>query len=612
MAAAFAPTGRWQDDRYHRTTDAPVEKLDRDKVHVLHKMHMKIVYLQWIGVLALIYVGFVVGDFWTSAYFQWGPPVMTRDVNIDTRWKYWLLIGTIAYDRIAAMAGSYVVGNWRVNVIFNPNRTPLHDRDSYWKTMFILVTDHMVNWLRYSVMVVFIYAQVDFALAFAIPDILIGMFSSFWIVKRLDEKRRESECIQDPPAKIAPASPDKPLPREVTGWRLSPMAVTIWQWVNVAIFVVVFYFTGYFKSPYFTFGAPFPLFGRVFKSQAKYAGFIVFVFGDQLIASVHGAIVGPFVMSFVLNNSSPTAHATPRAARFIYLARKIFGWVRIVFLLSFTLSQFDFLVAMFFADFLVTLWMTHRALMNKDGSTEYGKTNLLATMPLSPLGITIATLVELTIIVIVALAQLKIYTLAYFHWPPPFIIFDTVIATAPLVWIVIVYSVVDRVIFTLTTEITYPYIANVITGCDPSGLPYDVGEMLMIMFMNDVTNWIRRVVGFNFLLSNFSLVLFQGTAEVAMSYIIIERYLGFKEKTIHALEREYVASIAGDTPAAPLEKEVAGGQRGAPLLGSPSLVGSRVLYPSKKRGQSRVEVMDRQAVLLCNLRAAGDSSSAFQ
>jgi hypothetical protein len=116
-------------------------------------------------------------------------------------------------------------------------------------------------------------------------------------------------------------------------------------------------------------------------------------------------------------------------------------------------------------------------------------------------------------------------------------LFDIVIYSGVSVAFIILYSVLDRVIYAFTTEITYPYIANVITGCDPDGLRYEFPDLILIIFMDSTSNWIRRIVGFNFLLSNIALVIFQAIADVVCSAVILEHYLEFKRRVNSARMR---------------------------------------------------------------------------
>jgi hypothetical protein len=325
---------------------------------------------------------------------------------------------------------------------------------------------------------------------------------------------------------------------DTAAFNISPVAMAVLQWVMLLAYVLVFYFTDFFKSGYFSFSTPFYIFGREFKNWRKLVGFIVFVFADSMIASTYASIVGPYIVTYVLNNSSNTVKYTTTGARFIYLGKKIYGWVRIVFMLGFANSKFMFLLAMFFGDFLITLWMTHRVVADRHGQTA--NKDRLATTPLSVIGVSIAVLVELTVVVIVLFAQINIHKLPYFNFPPPLTLFDTVVTGSVTVTFVILYTVFDRAIYTLTTEITAPYLANVVNQCDLEGLRYSPAELLFITVSNDLTNWLRRIVAFNFQLSNYSLVVFQGITDVALSEAIFERYtrhkvlLGEAQQTQHA------------------------------------------------------------------------------
>jgi hypothetical protein len=515
---SFDPYNDASKIKYLAQTDRP----DRDRVHIVPKMHVKIAFLQWVGFLALIYVGYIFGDFWHSQYFSFGPPVMTASVTIKSEWEYWLKIVLFAVDRLVMAAGIHVVTAWKERIVFSEARPP-HELQNYWLVMFVLLTDRVVNWMRYAVLVVFLYAQFDFALAMAIPDVLIACGTNVWSIMRYEKKHRE---CRRPQPQIQPQSPLKKLDNEDAAFNISPVAVTILQWIMVLAYVLVFYFTDFFASPYFYFSTPFVLFGRTFKNWRKLVGFLVFAFADSVIASMYSSIVGPYIVTYILNNSSVTVRYSTSGARFIYLGKRIFGWVRIVFMLSFTNSKFMFLLAMFLGDFMVTIFMTHRAVSRRHGLRA--QKDALAAMPLSALGVTIAVLFELTIVIVVFLAQLKIHKMPYFDFPPPLVLFEVIVTSRVDVVFVILYTVFDRAIYTLSTEITAPYLSNVLYPCDLNGMRYTVPELLLITFTNDFTNWVRRIVAFNFQLSNYSLVLFQGVTDVGLAEIIFKRYTDHK------------------------------------------------------------------------------------
>ena len=549
-------------ERHLKVTNDPhvvtePKKPDRDRIHIMSGMHMKVTWLEFLGVIMLIYVGYILGDFWDSSYFSVGPPVMTRDVNVDTQWKYWLLIAVIAWDRLFAFASSEIVGNWRINHVLNP-MSPEYTKISYSKAMFVLMVDHIVNFLRGAVMILFIYAQVDFAMAFAIPDIIIGIGASIRNIRNLEAKKRihkvakEKGCKPEDIQRLLPAGDmEHPPNKKLTGWQMSPMLLTFFQILELVLFVLVFYFIGYFDTPYFLFVGPFYLFGKTFQSTKKLWGFFVFVLIDAVFSTLHNAIAGPYILSFLLNNSSLHIQGTKGRAMFIYIGKKVIGWIRVIFMLNFILSKFPFLLATFISDFCVTWFMFHRSLMakkNKEHEKEtkeefkredtYSIVNYAAYKPLSPYYMTWVAIAWMVFVVIFSMAQLRIYKYPYFNWPPPLTVFETVITKGIICGFIIGYTIVDRAINTLASEIALPYIANVITGCDPEGLEYNPGELFAISFMYDATNWLRRMVAYNFVFSNISLVVFQGFTDVVVSWMIIVPYLRYKTESVEYLAAE--------------------------------------------------------------------------
>ena len=541
-------------------TVAEPKKPDRDRIHVMSNMHMKVTWMEFVGVLMLIYVGYILGDFWNSAYFDVGIPVMTRDVNIDKQWEYWLLISVIAWDRIFAFASGEIVGNWRVNHVMNP-LSPDYNDISYSKAMFVLMVDHIVNFLRGAVMILFIYAQVDFALAFAVPDILIGIFTTIRNIRKLEEKKRinrlakEKGCKPEDIQKLLPnGNMITPPSTKLTGWHMSPMVLTFFQILELLLFVLVFYFIGYFDTPYFKFTGSFFLFGKTFTKTSEMWGFFTFVLVDAVFSTLHNAIAGPYILSFLLNNSNLYIQGTKARAIFIYIGKKVIGWIRVIFMLNFILSKFPFLLASFISDFCVTWFIFHRSLNAKknrikekatnakiDREEAYNLANYASGRPLSPYYMTWIAIVWMIFVVIFALAQLQIYNYPYFDWPPPLKVFDTIVTSGIICGFIIGYTIVDRAINTLASEISLPYIANVVSGCDENGLEYDAVELFYICFMYDITGWMRRMVAYNFIFSNISLVIFQGFTDVVVSWIIVVRYLNYKTEAINyhaSLEKE--------------------------------------------------------------------------
>jgi len=545
-------------DPHRRNSDTdeeyiPVEpiKPDRNRIHLLSGMHMKVTLMEVFGVIMLIYVGYVLADFWGSAYFDVGIPVMTRDVNINKEWEYWLLISVIAWDRIFAFASSEVVGTWRINHVLNP-LAPDYENISYSKAMFVLMVDHTVNFLRGAVMILFVYAQVDFAMAFAIPDVLIGIFTTIRSIKKLNEKKRIHKLAKEKGCKpediqklIVKDDMEHPPSKKLTGWHISPMVLTFLQLLELLLFILVFYFIGYFDTPYFKFTGSVFLFGKTFKQNKKIWGFFGFVMVDAIFSTLHNAITGPYILSFLLNNSNLHIQGTKSRAKFIYIAKKVIGWVRVVFMLNFIMSSFRYLLATFVSDFSVTWFIFHRSLMSKKNKIKEKNTktkleredirnvsNYAASMPLSPYYMTWVAIAWMVFVVIFALAKLEIYKYPYFSWPPPLKVFDTFVTGGVLCGFLIGYTVVDRAINTLASEIALPYIANVVTGCDPEGLEYDSVELFYICFFYDTTSWLRRIVAYNFIFSNISLVIPQGITDVAVSWIIIVPYLKYKTEVL--------------------------------------------------------------------------------
>lgn len=518
--------------------------VDTHSLHMFRQMESKIAWLQIAGVFAIFFLGTVVVQFFDSRYFSFGYPVYVKDVLLDRPWAYQLNIMFIVWDRIFAFITSYYIGRWRIGVLFN-NQIELNEQVSYSKAMFVLLTNHVMTWLRYPVMVVFVYSQIDFALAYAIPDILLGVLAGHMSVTTMINtcERKPTDAKQ---TKETVAELNQQWYQTVWGVKLDMvLLISLCEYIQLVAYIMVFYGTGVLQSNYFQFHPPFAVFGRVFKQKEKYAFIIIFVFIDQILASLLNFIVGPYISTNVMNASSKFTDIRygVKGARFIYVSRKIFQWIRTMFVLNFTLSQFIFFFFIIIADTIITIWLTDRALANRENTYELTHPDVpkrkkttnrvlqyARELQISPLQIVLVVWIEMIVVILVMIFQFDIQDrLTYFNMPPPLTIFDVVMTSMSPIAFVFLYAFVDRIIFTLTTEITFPYISNVISACDPSeDYQYNYYELMFIMTANDITNWIRRIVGFNFLLSNVSLVIIEGGTDIILSWIILERYLRFK------------------------------------------------------------------------------------
>lgn len=558
--ADVLPKGTSHPDPYYMVNGQPGEdaRTGRETIHIFSRMHIVVAYLEFFSVLMLVFVGSVYVDFWDGSYFHLGPPVVTRDVVIRGEWKYWLLITVIAWDRVFAMASSKIVSSWRVNIVLN-EKSPEYKDVSYTKAMFVLCVDHAMNFLRGALMILFIYSQVDFALAFAIPDIVLGFTSTLYDIKRLQRTWADNCSRKDVRAVVVSNTMDKPLPKGVSEWQISPMVLTFLQLCEFTLFVVVFLVVGYFDSPYFEFHTPFVVFGHVFDSTVTLWMFVIFAFVDTLISTMYNFVTGAYVVSILLNPSCLDIQDTKSGATFIYISKKVIGWVRVIFMLNFILSKFVLLLAMFVADMIVSVFFFHRQLLRKSnalfvdagGNIDINKPrNLLGYMPISRYYLTVVSLIELFIVLAVTIPVLEMYNYPYFAWPPPLVVFDTVVVSGGVCAYLIVYTIIARVIDTLSSDITYPYIANVIGGCDPNGVHYDPAELVFVCLMYDSTNWLKRIVAFNFIYSNISLVLFQAIADIAVSWIILDRNLKYKKKMLELKNSESQARLISRVTAA--------------------------------------------------------------
>lgn len=526
----IVPRGGPGDERYtakKHATFSTDEGLDARDIHLFPNMHIIVTFVSILSLYALMFVGFVIGDFWGSTYFSVGVPVTTRDVDVTKKWEYWLLISIIVWDVFFEYMSNRVIGCWRVNVLINPGVTT-----SYSKSMFVLSVHHMVGFLRVAVMILFVTSQVGFALSYICPSLIIIAYTSTRSVMRRNAKYAAQKDDDD----VNQAKPDVYCPTAATSmWNVDPIVIICFELLEVALFTVVFAAVGYFNAPFFKFSAPFTLFGEEFTSNVQLWVAVLFVFLDTLLSTVYRSVVTPYITGVLENETSEYTQMDDAGATYVYVSNRAITWIRTIFMLNFILSKIPFLLAMFVADSIVTNILTHRQLMTldkfKSASEHRSPTyDTFTYKQLSLVRLTRISLIEMALVIIFGLAVIKIYKFDYFNWPPPLIIFDTLVASDAYCWYIIVYTVLDRIVNTLSSDIVLPYIVNTLEACDVRGHYYEPIDTFMIVFVFHISNWARRIVSYNFMYSSFSLVLFQALTDICVSYIIVRQYLYYKKK----------------------------------------------------------------------------------
>jgi hypothetical protein len=486
----------------------------RDHVHHFERVNDAICVSQIFALCILIVVGGIF-NFWDSKYFEMGTPVSVHQTVIKKKWHFWLLIALFVFSQMVAALSTKVIGHYRA-VTFDHAKVK-SSRDSFAFVACLLSVDHAISWLRYSALIIFLYSQISFAFAFAVPDIILSMIRGQRALVKRHHRRHagadgKAEAIDEEDKSI--------------WYKIPASAIIVLQLIEIAAFLLVFWKVGFFKSPFFHFGPKVELFGTEITTVWAYTLLIFFAFGQQMLGTLTGAVVAPWFQSHVYNNSKADMPKTDSSIYTIFAFRKFVMIVRTLLVANFATTQLMFLISMFLGDLTMTfiiVWATWARMIDGNPHDFIART-LPSVGMITALGV-----VEIFILIIVALSM-KIWTVPYFEWPPPLEVFDVILDTLGQVIVIMIFAVIDKVADTVTSEILTPYISNVIYGNDPHDRVYSEDDDRRIMFINLITGWIRRVVGYNFLFSNVSFIVIGACVEIPLSCLILSNYLRHKRR----------------------------------------------------------------------------------
>lgn len=489
-------------------------------VHIFRDMHVVVSWLQITALLALNTTMVVVG-LYDASYFRFGPPVAIRDDEVTGTLSFWLLWVIFMVDRVIASLSAVTVGGWRSRIAGTP-QGDAHPDGAYgfWTIMGINFVDYAVGWLRFSITVVFMYAQISFALAFFIGDFVVHLFVTTCHVRRLRRLR---------------AGDDAP------GWcerglaKITPGAMALVEFfVALPLLLTAFFVSGYVHTTYFDVGPPVFVFGLTLNADWAFGLLLAYTFVDQLVASTVAEAFGAWETSELHNNAVADMHMSDGKARALVYSRILCRWLREVLVITLTLSQFIFTVAFFAADFLVKIVAVYREIVRATPDTGRGAFSATArkfadALPNKTWAIVVLEFECLVLLIVTGATGL--FTAPYFHIPPPLRLFASQFVITQDVFIVWLcgYVIYDRVVATLSRDISSSYIVNVVVGGDTRGIDYHGGS-IWIIAVNNIYTWARRVVAFNFILSNILFVLLSAFADIVATVAINERYIAYKRR----------------------------------------------------------------------------------
>lgn len=517
---------------------AYVPLIDNRKVVHLHERVNEVIFYLQVGAALFLILICGLFNFWGGAYFKFGTPVLVHDTLIKEDWHFWLLMSLFFVDRLVAALDNKVMNHFRANEFQRRGdaeesqrveaREGMHDHDkhSFAYVAFILVVDHAINWVRYSALIIFVYAQISFAIAFALPDIIVTILRGYRALQRYYHPNS--------PGTQALKDEDKSI-----WYKIPPLAVFFIQLAEIAAFMVVFWIVGFTKSKFFHFGPPVFMAVEVNYTWA-YVLLVFFAAGEQMLVTLERAVVGPWVNDNVYNNSCVATSYTESMTLAIFVVRKFVGWVRMLTIVNFASAQLMFVISMFVGDMIMTFLLTWASWAR---TVQGSYTDRIANSLPSVATITGLTVLEVSIIIAAAISA-QVWRNAYFDWPPPLTVFDTLLARKGEIGVILFFAACDRVVDTLTSEILYPYINNVIYGGDHHDRVYSEADNQRIMSVNLVTSWMRRIVAYNFLFSNISFVFVAAIIDIPLSTLIAHRHMLYKRACLREAELAAVALFA--------------------------------------------------------------------
>lgn len=492
--------------------------LHPDDVHIFKNMQMVIMGLQAFVISMLLnWVNIQLGFYWAS-YYKFGPPVSIRGDTVTSTAAFWVLWTLFLVDRAIASLSGATIGGWRTRVRGSKAAAALPPNSTYgyWTIMWIALVDLAVGWLRMAITVVFIYSQISFALAFMIGDLFVQCFLTVCYV----EKSRRIQRGEHVPGRF-----------EHMLAKISPLYMSLIEvFVSVPILITAFYVSGFAHSEYFDLGPPIVAFGERIGADWAYALLVVYGFIDQLIASTVNAAFGGWDIGELHNNAVADLHMSPAKARGIFYTRLVCQWIRDIIVINLTLSQFIFTVAFFLADLIVTFFSVYKYLVDVSlDKTQFANGMQRMAQALPSKAWALAVLVIEIIILFIVAGAVGLFQTEYFAFPPPLVLFAAEIEITKEGYIVMlaVYVVIDRIVATLTRDITTPWIITVVIGGNPHGKHYGGGDV-MIVAVNAIYKWLRRVLAYNFIIADFLFVAISAVTDIFVSALITERYLDYK------------------------------------------------------------------------------------
>jgi len=243
--------------------------------------------------------------------------------------------------------------------------------------------DTAVSWMRYVNIIIFIRAQLSFALAIVIPDVVVRT-----LVTQFAYHQRHRVIFEV--------------------WRRYIPAVLAVQLVFVVFYPLNLFFCGADRLDFFTPGKPVSAFGLMVREHDTYTFVVFLVFFVQVVESISKINIDAFFFNVLYNGTdssmamqNPAARADkplPGAstskskeaferdirtaviiAEAVSLVRGVLSWINYVFIVNFVFESYFLIVVYILADTLVTLVSLHFTLVEADAPPRIRGINIITT-----------------------------------------------------------------------------------------------------------------------------------------------------------------------------------------------------------------------------------------
>lgn len=492
--------------------DAEVVKhmAPRHRIHLIPAIHMVITGLHIFSFMALITIAVLFTNLDESRYFQFTDPIVSGKL-IPEQWKVALMCTFFVIDAFTARIAAEVIGEWRQLFVSSDEHRDLS------KALTLVVFDLMTHWVRNALYGVFLFSQVSFALSFAIGDM-----AAHWLVYRTKVDRYMKQVRKETTEQYNFFQQHW---SETSLWLLVAAEV-----VGLGLIQVGFAVVGYFKSDYFAVGPPVRFFGLNMDDDVRYAVIVVYVFFDQLLSSYLNAIIIPWLWQ-VYDNRVYSKEAFPHSegmVQGVYVINKLTAWLRTIVVLNLSNTQFIFTGAFFLAELIYSVSYTCTT-YEKRGVAPTGILHAVILRGIQGLGIVILSVsLQVWKPIDITDPEGNIVTYGYFQPPPPFFLLGEYFTSGIIFWVFAFYAFADRTLTTLVEEIIKPYIAYVIEGMDEHGIQYSRPLTQVLIWVDNISRWVRIVFSTHFILSSFYFSLVMMIADVITSVIVQHMYILYK------------------------------------------------------------------------------------